>query len=62
MKLNRNFNYLLAGQSLANIGDVLYIVSIIYLIFELTESATAAAAVPFVITGSMFISNLLTLC
>ena len=60
MKLNRNFNYLLAGQSLANIGDVLYIVSIIYLIFELTGSATAAAVVPFAITGSMFISNVLT--
>ncbi|WP_251047889.1 MFS transporter [Planococcus sp. ISL-109] len=60
MKLNRNFNLLLTGQSLANIGDVLYIVSIIYVIFELTGSATAAAFVPFVITSSMFISNTLT--
>lgn len=60
MKLNRNFNLLLTGQSLANIGDVLYIVSVIYLIFELTGSATAAAFVPFTITGSMFISNTLT--
>ncbi len=60
MKLNRNFNLLLTGQSLANIGDILYIVSIIYLIFELTGSATAAAFVPFTITGSMFISSTLT--
>ncbi|WP_271852618.1 MFS transporter [Planococcus maritimus] len=60
MKLNRNFNILLTGQSLANIGDVLYIVSIIYIIFELTGSATAAAFVPFTITSSMFISNSLT--
>ncbi|QHJ69925.1 MFS transporter [Planococcus halotolerans] len=60
MKLNRNFNLLLTGQSLANIGDILYIVSVIYLIFELTGSATAAAFVPFTITGSMFISNTLT--
>jgi DHA3 family macrolide efflux protein-like MFS transporter len=60
MKLNRNFNLLLTGQSLANIGDVLYIVSIIYVIFELTGSATAAAFVPFTITSSMFISNSLT--
>lgn len=60
MKLNRNFHLLLAGQSLANIGDVLYIVSIIYLIFELTGSAAAAAMVPFVITTSMFVSNTLT--
>ncbi|KYG59969.1 MFS transporter [Planococcus maritimus] len=60
MKLNRNFHLLLTGQSLANIGDVLYIVSIIHLIFELTGSATAAALVPFVITSSMFVSNTLT--
>ncbi|SDI05370.1 Major Facilitator Superfamily protein [Planococcus glaciei] len=60
MKLNRNFNLLLTGQSLANIGDVLYIVSVIYLIFELTGSATAAAFVPFTITASMFLSNTLT--
>ncbi|RLQ89866.1 MFS transporter [Planomicrobium sp. Y74] len=60
MKLNRNFNLLLTGQSLANIGDILYIVSVIYVIFELTGSATAAAFVPFTITGSMFISNTLT--
>lgn len=60
MKLNRNFNLLLTGQSLANIGDILYIVSIIYVIFELTGSATAAAFVPFTITSSMFVSNTLT--
>lgn len=60
MKLNRNFNLLLTGQSLANIGDVLYIVSIIYFIFELTGSTTAAALVPFTITSAMFISNALT--
>ncbi|WP_081657971.1 MFS transporter [Sporosarcina ureae] len=60
MKLNRNFNLLLTGQSLANIGDVLYIVSIIYFIFELTGSATAAAFVSFTITNAMFISNALT--
>lgn len=60
MKLNRNFNLLLTGQSLANMGDVLYIVSLIYIIFELTGSATAAAFVPFTITSSMFISNTLT--
>ncbi|PIC57998.1 MFS transporter [Sporosarcina sp. P12(2017)] len=60
MKLNRNFNLLLTGQSLANIGDVLYIVCIIYFIFELTGSATAADFVPFTITSAMFISNALT--
>ncbi|MEI4771670.1 MFS transporter [Psychrobacillus sp. FJAT-51614] len=60
MKSNRNFHYLIVGQSLANIGDVLYIVSVISIIYSLTESATASAFVPFTITFSMFISNVLT--
>ncbi|WP_026680038.1 MFS transporter [Virgibacillus salarius] len=60
MKLNKNFPLLLTGQSLANIGDVLYMVSIISAIFALTGSATAASFVPFTITSSMFVSSLLT--
>jgi MFS transporter, DHA3 family, macrolide efflux protein len=60
MNLNKNFSLLLLGQSLANIGDVLYMVSIISTIFLLTGSATASSFVPFTITSSMFISSLLT--
>jgi MFS transporter, DHA3 family, macrolide efflux protein len=60
MNLNKNFSLLLLGQSLANIGDVLYMVSIIRTIFVLTGSATASSFVPFTITSSMFISSLLT--
>lgn len=60
MKSNRNFIFLMLGQSLANIGDVLYIVGVISVIYSLTESATAAAFVPFTITFSMFISSILT--
>ncbi|MFB6466969.1 MFS transporter [Cytobacillus sp. Hz8] len=60
MNQNRNFSFLLIGQSLANIGDVLYVVSIIYTIYELTESAIAASLVPFIVTTSMFLSSLLT--
>lgn len=60
MKLNRNFSLLLLGQSLANIGDVLYIVSVISTIFALTGSAIAASFVPFTIASSMFTSSLLT--
>lgn len=60
MKLNRNFSLLLLGQSLANIGDVLYIVSVISTIFVLTGSAIAASFVPFTSASSMFISSLLT--
>ncbi|MCI1591022.1 MULTISPECIES: MFS transporter [Heyndrickxia] len=60
MKLNKNFSLLLLGQSLANIGDVLYTVSVISAIFVLTGSATVSSFVPFTITTSMFISSLLT--
>ncbi|MCM3670490.1 MFS transporter [Mesobacillus maritimus] len=60
MKLNKNFTFLLLGQSLANIGDVLYMVSVISTIFVLTGSATASSFVPFTITSCMFLSSLLT--
>jgi MFS transporter, DHA3 family, macrolide efflux protein len=60
MKMNKNFSFLLWGQSIANIGDVLYMVSVISSIYMLTGSAAASAFVPFTITTSMFVSSLLT--
>ncbi|MDC3418250.1 MFS transporter [Aquibacillus salsiterrae] len=60
MNWNRNFLLLLIGLSLANIGDVLYMVSVISTIFARTGSATASSLVPFTITSSMFIASLLT--
>ncbi len=60
MKLNKNFLLLLLGNSLANIGDVLYMISVISTIFVLTGSATASSFVPFTITTSMFLSSILT--
>lgn len=60
MKWNKNFSLLLLGQAIANIGDVLYTVSVISKIFALTGSAAVSAFVPFTITLSMFMSNLLT--
>ena len=59
MQMNKNFSLLLSGQSIANIGDVLYMVSVISTIFVLTGSATASSFVPFIITSSMFVSSLL---
>lgn len=56
--MNKNFSLLLSGQSIANIGDVLYMVSVISTIFVLTGSATASSFVPFLITSSMFVSSL----
>lgn len=60
MKLNKNFTLLVTGESIANIGDVLYMVSLISMVFALTGSAGAASVVPFTITSSMFVSSLLT--
>lgn len=57
--MNKNFSLLLSGQSIANIGDVLYMISVISTIFVLTGSATASSFVPFIITSSMFVSSLL---
>lgn len=59
-KKNRSFSILLTGQSLADIGDILYIVSVISIIYRLTNSAISTALVPFIITSSMLISSLLT--
>ncbi|MBD1381135.1 MFS transporter [Metabacillus arenae] len=60
MKFNKNVNLLLSGQTLANIGDILYIVSVISSIYKHTGSAAMSSIVPFTITTSMFISSLLT--
>ncbi|WP_312095843.1 MFS transporter [Niallia sp.] len=60
MIINKNFSLLLIGQSFANIGDVLYMVSVISIIYDIKGSATAASFVPFTITTCMFISSLIT--
>ncbi|MBV7504998.1 MFS transporter [Bacillus sp. sid0103] len=60
MKTNRNFLFLMLGQSLANAGDVFYIVGVISFIYKITESATASAFVPFIITFGMFTSSIFT--
>ena len=60
MKSNKNFMLLVSGQSIANLGDVCYIVSVISILYSLTGSAAASAMVPFTITSAMFLSSLLT--
>jgi MFS transporter, DHA3 family, macrolide efflux protein len=60
LKSNRNFLYLILGHSLANIGDVLYVVAIIRIIYSITESAAVASFVPFTITTAMFLSSIAT--
>ncbi len=58
--MNKQLNRLLIGQSLANLGDVLYIVGVISLLYTISNSAFVTTLVPVVITTSLFISSLLT--
>ncbi|NMH69643.1 MFS transporter [Bacillus sp. RO3] len=51
------FRNLWFGQALANMGDVLYIVGLISVIYNITGSALYMTAVPLVITYSRFISS-----
>ncbi|ANB55756.1 hypothetical protein GFC29_2461 [Anoxybacillus sp. B7M1] len=44
MNIERHFLALMLGQSLANIGDVLYIVGVMATIYRMTESADARLA------------------
>lgn len=54
-----SFRFLWIGQTFANLGDVLYIVGLITLIYQLTGSAMYMAMVPFFITMSQFVSGVL---
>lgn len=54
-----SFRFLWIGQTFANLGDVLYIVGLITLIYQLTGSAFYMAMVPFFITMSQFVSGVL---
>ncbi len=52
---NHSFRFLWIGQSMANLGDVFYIVAIISLLYTLTESPFALALVPFMNMFGRFI-------
>ncbi|WP_367366350.1 MFS transporter [Leuconostoc pseudomesenteroides] len=60
MLKNKNFLFLLFGQSAANIGDTLYIISVINAIYNLTHSVIASSLVPTVITCAMVIASLMS--
>jgi MFS family permease len=60
MKDQRSFQCLWMGQSLANMGDVFYIIGIIQLINTLTGSVFAMTMVPFILTTASFVSGFLT--
>ncbi|MFJ5715323.1 MFS transporter [Neobacillus sp. NPDC093127] len=54
-----SFRFLWFGQMFANLGDILYIVCLIKLIFDATGSVTYMSLVPFFNTISALISGLL---
>ncbi|MBP5841425.1 MFS transporter [Lactiplantibacillus plantarum] len=58
MLKNKSFLKLFCGQVLANIGDILYTISVISSAYHLTNSALVTSAVPAIITGSMMVSGL----
>jgi MFS transporter, DHA3 family, macrolide efflux protein len=55
---NHSFRYLVAGQSLANGGDLFYIVGLMTLLYELSQSALYMTMIPFVVTISRFVCGL----
>lgn len=54
-----SFRFLWFGQMLANLGDILYIVCLIKIIFDATGSVTYMSLVPFFNTTSALFSGLL---
>ncbi|MBN8209672.1 MFS transporter [Bacillus sp. NTK071] len=54
----RSFRFLWIGQACANIGDVLYIVALIAILYQSTGSALYLSLLPFTITLARFISGM----
>ncbi|MDP4549314.1 MFS transporter [Alkalihalobacillus macyae] len=54
----RSFRFLWIGQACANTGDVLYIVALIAILYQSTESAFYLSLLPFTITLARFISGM----
>lgn len=57
MKGNKQFASLLTAQGLANLGDILYTISIISSIYTLTGSVLSMTVVPILITASMMVAG-----
>lgn len=57
---NQSFRFLWIGQSLANFGDVLYIVGLISILYMISGSAFYLALLPFVNTFGRFLSGIVS--
>ncbi|UZW67793.1 hypothetical protein OC195_10195 [Priestia flexa] len=54
----QSFRFLWIGQMLANLGDVLYIVSLTAVVYHMTKSVTFMSLIPFVITMTALVSGI----
>lgn len=57
---SRDFRYLWLGQSIANMGDIFYIVAIMAFLHAAKDSAIHMALVPFFITLARFVSGIIS--
>lgn len=57
--LTKYFRYLWIGQALANFGDVYYVVALISLVYQATDSALFTSFVPVMFVVAQFISGML---
>lgn len=58
-KNETSFRFLWVGQMLANLGDVLYTVSLLTMVYKVTQSVAFMSLVPFVITMTALVSGIL---
>jgi MFS family permease len=57
--LNKRFCFLWMGQSLANLGDVFYVVAVISAVYAATDSAVFTAMVPVLFVAAQAVSGFL---
>ncbi|WP_194270873.1 MFS transporter [Fictibacillus phosphorivorans] len=57
IKANRYFHFLWSGQTLGNLGDILYIICLITLVYNETGSVLHMALIPFAKTMSLLVSG-----
>ncbi len=56
---SKDFRLLIVGQTMANLGDVFYIVALVTFVYTLTGSALYTALFPALRTGAQFVSGIL---
>ncbi|OOE12898.1 MFS transporter [Fictibacillus arsenicus] len=57
IKAKRSFHFLWSGQALGNLGDILYIICLITLVYKETGSILHMAMIPFAKTMSLLVSG-----